>query len=242
MPNYNRKNHKHQKAYNHIIDSIQDYMLTTIMFNKFNIKEQEKIREKKEKQKVSNRITVKEIDQLFWYFYIALEGYDEYKLVSNKFTLEKEIKIKNIEKMRSNNSILKQQKLKISEYESTLLNSKKIDITTLCGLAAYNELNIIFIKDKTYYHFNFGNPDNTVIIYQEGKNYSCEINPTKQLIETIHNNYYYIENPNKPIKGISTYKINEIVSICNKLGIKTQLESGKSKTKKQLYTEVQTYL
>ena len=74
------------------------------------------------------------------------------------------------------------------------------------------------------------------------KNYSCEINPTKQLIETIHNNYYYIENPNKPIKGISTYKINEIFSICNKLGIKTHLESGKSKTKKQLYTEVQTYL
>ncbi len=241
MPNYQRNNHKHQKAYNQIIDNIQDYMLTSVLFNKFSIKEREKVIHKSEKKKISNRITIKETDQLFWYFYIALEGYDEYKLVSNKFTLEKELKITNIEKMRSNNSILKQQKLKISEYETTLLNSKKIDIPTLCGLAAYNELNIIFIKNKVYYHFNFGNIDNTIIIYHEGKNYSCEINPTKELIETVHNNYYHVENPNKPIKGISTYKVNEIVEICNKLGIKTQLESGKSKSKKQLYMEIQTY-
>ena len=246
MPNHQRNsqrnnNHKHQKAYNHIIDSIQDYMLTTIMFNKYNIDEEEKVIEKKEKKRTSNRITIKEIDQLFWYFYIAINGYDEYKLLDNKFTLEKTIKINNIEKMRSNNSILKQQKLKISDYESTLLNSKKIDIPTLCGLSAYNELNIIYIKDKLYYHFNFGDPDNTIIIYHEGKNYSCEINPTKQLIETIYNNYYYIENPNKPLKGISTYKVNDIISICKKLGVKTTLESGKSKSKKQLYTEIQTY-
>jgi len=242
MPNYSRNNRKHQKAYNQIIDNIQDYMLTTIMFNKYNVKEQEKVVEKKEKKTISNRVTIKEVDQLFWYFYIAIHGYDDYKLLDNKFTLEKTIKIKNIEKMRSNNSILKQQKLKITDYETTLLNSKKIDIPTLCGLSAYNELNIIFIKDKIYYHFNFGDPNNTIIIYSEGKNYSCEINPTKELIETIHNNYYYIENPNKPIKGISTYKINDLVNICQKLGIKTQLESGKSKSKKQLYTEIQTYL
>ena len=242
MPNYSRNNRKHQKAYNQIIDNIQDYMLTTIMFNKYNVKEQEKVVEKKEKKKISNRVTIKEVDQLFWYFYIAIHGYDDYKLLDNKFTLEKTIKINNIEKMRSNNSILKQQKLKITDYETTLLNSKKIDIPTLCGLSAYNELNIIFIKDKIYYHFNFGDPNNTIIIYSEGKNYSCEISPTKELIETIHNNYYYIENPNKPIKGISTYKINDLVNICQKLGIKIQLESGKSKSKKQLYTEIQTYL
>ena len=143
--------------------------------------------------------------------------------------------------MRLNNNILKQQKLKISDYETSLLNSKKIDISTLCGLAAYNELNIIFIKEKIYYHFNFGNIDDVIIIYQEGKNYSCEINPTKQFVETIHNNYYYVENTNKPIKGISTYKIDELIDICKKLGIKIQLESGKKKSKKQLYTEIQTY-
>ena len=74
MPNHQRNsqrnnNHKHQKAYNHIIDSIQDYMLTTVMFNKYNIDEKEKVIEKREKKRTSNRITIKEIDQLFWYFY-----------------------------------------------------------------------------------------------------------------------------------------------------------------------------
>ena len=99
--------------------------------------------------------------------------------------------------MRSNNSILKQQKLKITDYETTLLNSKKIDIQTLCGLAAYNQLNIFYVKDKIYYHFNFGDINDAIIIYNDGKN-SCDVNPTKQLIETINKNYYYIENPNKP--------------------------------------------
>lgn len=240
MPNYQRA-HKHLKAYNHIIDNIQDYMLTNIMFNKYSIKEQEKVIQKKQIKKISNRITIKEVDQLFWYFYIAINGYDEYKLLDNKFTLEKTIKINNIEKMRSNNSILKQQKLKIADYENNLLNSKKIDIPTLCGLAAYNDLNIFYIKDKIYYHFNFGDIDNAIIIYHEGKNYSCEINPTKELIESIHNNNYYVENPNKPIKGISTYKVDDLICICNKLGIKTQLESGKSKSKKQLYMEIQIH-
>ena len=241
MPNHQRNN-KHLKAYNHIIDNIQDYMLTTVMFNKFNIKEPEKVIKKIQKKHTSNRITIKEIDQLFWYFYIALHGYDEYKLLDNKFTLEKNIKISNIEKMRSNNSILKQQKLKISDYETTLLNSRRIDIATLCGLAAYNELNIFYIKDKIYYHFNFGDPNNAIIIYNDGKTYSCELNPNQQLIESITKNYYHIENPNKPIRGISTYKIDDIINICNKLDIKTQLESGKSKSKKQMYTEIQTYL
>lgn len=241
MPNRQRHN-KHLKAYNHIIDNIQDYMLTTVMFNKFNVKESEKVIKKTSKKNVSNRITIKEVDQLFWYFYIALHGYDDYKLLDNKFTLEKTIKIGNIEKMRSNNSILKQQKLKITDYETTLLNSKKIDIQTLCGLAAYNQLNIFYVKDKIYYHFNFGDINDAIIIYNDGKNHSCDVNPTKQLIETINKNYYYIENPNKPIKGISTYKVDEISNICQKLGIKTQLESGKSKSKKQMYMEIQTYL
>ena len=50
----NHRNNKHLKAYNHIIDNIQDYMLTTTMFNKYSIKEQEKVVEKKEIKKRKN--------------------------------------------------------------------------------------------------------------------------------------------------------------------------------------------
>ena len=124
MPNYN----KQSKAYNQIIDNIQDYMLSNSLFNRYPIHKSEKTTKPKTEKKLSNRITIREFDQLFWYFYIAKEGYDEYQLLqSNKFTLEKTIKIDNIGIMRKNNSLLKQQKLKISDYESTLLNSKKTD-------------------------------------------------------------------------------------------------------------------
>ena len=232
-----------QSRYNHVIDNIQDYMLTTSLYTKYLVNESQKPNNKHIKKSNSNRITIKEHDLLFWYFFIAKEGYDEYQLIrDNKFTMEKQIKISNIEKMRQNNNILKQQKIKICDYESDLLNSKKISLTTLCGLSAYNNINIIFVNDKTFYHFNFNDSDETIIIYKEGKTYSCEINPTLELIQTVKNNHYHIENTNKPIKAISNYKLNDIKDICKKLDIKTLLESGKPKNKKQMYQEILTYL
>jgi len=244
MSSYRSKSHK---SYNHVVNNLRDYMMTPMLYNKYNVVQDTRNNKSEPKtvpdKSKSHLITIKEADQLFWYFFIAKYGYDEYKFLdTQKFKKEKDIKISNIEIMKKNNAILKQNKIKISDYETDLLNSRKISISTLRGLTAYNELNIIYVKNKSYYYFNFSDTEPTIIIYNNGKSYSCDISPTKESIEMVKYKYYYIENPDKPIKGISTYKVNELIDICKKLDIPTQLESGKTKGKKQLYDELKVIL
>ena len=259
---HNVTRHKPSSSYNHVVDNLQDYILSTRLYTKFDITNKTKsgnsynsynkkhvsINDNNKKhvsgnaKKEDKEMTIKEQDQLFWYFYIAKYGRDEYKYLDHKFIKEKDLKIKNIETMKRNTSILKQNKIKISEYETDLLNSKKISISTLQGLCAYNEVNIIYVKKKTYYFFNFNDSDNPIIIKNNGKTHSCITNPTSDEIGNITHNYYRIDNPSKPIKAVSNYKLDEIIDICNKLDISVQLPSGKKKNKGVLYQEIKAYL
>ena len=268
---HNITRHKPSSSYNHVIDNLQDYILSTRLYTKFDITNKTRSsnsntsNNKKHTggnsnnkrhiggndnnkhvggnaKKEDKEMTIKEQDQLFWYFYIAKYGRDEYKYLDHKFIKEKDLKIKNIETMKQNTTILKQNKIKISEYETDLLNSKKISISTLQGLCAYNEVNIIYIKKKTYYFFNFNDSDNPIIIKNNGKTHSCITNPTSDEINNIKHNYYRIDNPSKPIKAASNYKLDEIIDICNKLDISVQLPSGKKKNKGVLYQEIKAYL
>ena len=240
-----KSNHHTHKSYNHVINQLQDYMMTGKLYLKYNNtskKESKSSNKSNKSNKSMNLITIKDQDQLFWYYYIAMNSYDDYKYLDHKFTKEKELKIQNIETMKNNNSILKQNKIKISDYETDLLNSKQISLSTLRGLCAYNEVNIIYIKDKIYYDFRFNDTQVPIIIYKQGKTYSCNISPSLETIEMIKQKYYYIDNPSKPINGISSYKIKELSEICKKLDINTRLESGKPKNKKILYEEIKAYL
>lgn len=239
--------HKSQtknKSYNHVILNLQDYMMSNILYLKFDTKKIESTENKKssnllkKKDTNSELITLKEEDQLFWYFYIAKYGYDQYKILDHKFTHEKNIKISNIEKVKQNKDLLKQNKLKISEFEVDLLNSKKISLKTLQGLSIYNNLNIYYIENKIFNFFNYNDNNESIIIYKDNKNYSCNINPSSEIVNNIKNNYYYVENINKPINAISNYKLAELVDIAKKLGIKEKLDTGKVKNKNMLYEEI----
>jgi len=54
----------------------------------------------------------------------------------------------------------------------------------------------------------------------------------KEYMETL----YKIENISKPIKGLSSYKVSELVDICKKLGVEIiNNTTNKQKTKNELY-------
>ncbi len=245
--------YKTNKSYNQIISNLKDYMITAHLYNKYKLSystskiETKEIKSKQSKENDDKKnnylITINEIDQLFWYFFIAIYGYDEYKFLENKkFIKEKEIKIKNTEDIKKDTSVLKQNKIKICEFETDLINSKKISVITLKGLSAYNQLNILFVKNKSYYNFNFSDSKPYIIIYDDGKTYSCNINPDNLSIEFIKNTFYLIDNPNKPIKAISNYKQIDLQNIAIKLSINLKFDSGKSKNKNELYDEIKDNL
>ena len=61
-------------------------------------------------------------------------------------------------------------------------------------------------------------------------------------LHTIKTDYYQISNVDKPIKSASAYKVQDLVDICNKLGIKTtNTDTGKTRTKNDLYELIVQY-
>ena len=70
-----------------------------------------------------------EDDSLFWCWFIFKNGFSEYEMLREKnFIIEKEYKIKFIEKIRENKKILKHMKVKVSEMEGHLANDPKLNI------------------------------------------------------------------------------------------------------------------
>ena len=78
-----------------------------------------------------------EKDPLFWCFYFILYGEFDYTTSHSSFVIEKQIKIKLIEKVRDSKKILKGFKIKPKYIEDILLCSNKIDILTFYILLSF---------------------------------------------------------------------------------------------------------
>jgi len=89
---------------------------------------------------------------------------------------------------------------------------------------------IKYISEKDKYGFEETNKDN---------------------LDDFRDKYYKVDNLAKPIKTMSAYKTQELVDICNKLGIETTSSSpsssassssvNKTKSKKDLYEAIIKY-
>lgn len=201
----------------------------------------------------SNKINIKnnlkneiffpnEKDKLFWSFYIILNGMSYYELINNNhFKVEKDFKINSIEKLREIKDIIKKEKIVRNKAEDDLLNKECISLLGLHVLCILYEVSIILVNEKKYYEFNYGKEKKGVIVLNN-KKYGISENMNDENLKKIKEEYYKIDNYNKPIKSISSYTISEIHEICNKLKIdiyNKDIKSKKStKNKKDLYQEV----
>jgi hypothetical protein len=186
----------------------------------------------------------KEKDTLFWCFYIMKHGLLNYQMINNRnIVFEKTNKIEYIEKIRKEKHILKNYKFaSISNIENNLVNDFKIDTFSFLTLCVIENINVIFIKRKTYYELQM-NDSNTVYIIKQNENekYGFEMieKTNKNVYDNYKNNYYQIDNIDKPIKSITYYKVSDLIDICIKLCIEqTNTETGKQKPKKELYESI----
>jgi hypothetical protein len=230
--------------------NLEPFMLTKNNLNKYYFLSEESFKNlnyKPDKVKVNNKkilnennFTIDKEDKLFWSFYIFLYGYDEYYLIKNFFITEKNIKINNIIKIRENKDLLKSHKIVKSFIENELANEKKISIITLNALALIYKLNILYIKNRFIYVMNYSD-----VPLKECKNIIEEkkdkeiylINLEPEIIDQVLNNYYIIDNINKPFNAISYYKIQDLINIAKKLNLDSQ-----NKKKVDLYTEINNLL
>jgi hypothetical protein len=232
----------------------EDNMLDYLKY-KINVNHSEKLKSNNNENKYTKPInkpsifTPKESDTLFWCYYIISNGEIKYETINNKnFVITKQIKINFVNKIRENKQIVKTYKFDtISNIESNLANDDYITIKTVLTLCAIEKINVIFVKNKTYYELLMNDNEPIYIIREIQsinnyvKKYGFEVS-TNFIIEEIRNNFYKLDNLNKPIKSLSSYKLQDLIEMSNKLAIELiNKENGKNKTKNELYESIIQY-
>lgn len=184
-------------------------------------------------------------DSLFWCLYAMKHGIDKYNMLERRnYIIEKKIKIEYIELLRKEKQLLKTYKFApLTHIEDQLANHVKIDFKTFITLCTLENLNVHFIKNKTCYtHLMNDTKDVFVISYLDKDRYAFKKIDKDDLV-TYTEPYYVLDNIDKPVKSIGTYKVQELISICNKLGIETmRTDTKKTKTKPELYESIVLYL
>tara|TARA_X000000950_G_C13726200_1_gene582336 strand:+ start:234 stop:959 length:726 start_codon:yes stop_codon:yes gene_type:complete len=182
------------------------------------------------------------VDKLFWCFYIMHYNLDKFKQIDQKvFSIENETKIKLVELIRKNGDDLKKLKRDYKKAELDLIGCPFISFNTFETLCVLFKLNVIIIKDKCFYNIKFSDSKPFIIHYNDRK-VGIELDITNEKINKIKCDLYEINKWDKPILGISSYKLSELQDICNKLKITIQDKNGKNLTKQKLYQQILEYL
>ena len=194
-------------------------------------------------------------DKLFWVFYKLLKNFDNVDLENiNAFKTMKDFKIDCVEKVRAQKNILKEFKIQRMLVEDDLTNNDKICFKTFHALCVLHLINVIVIRDNNTYCILCTNNDEKVINIQNYKlirisnvkistmfnNFDVllDVSTTEEELQTILKTYYNIENIEKPVKAFSSYNLNDLCTIANKLNIIIYDEHGKKKKKQELYEDI----
>ena len=194
-------------------------------------------------------------DKLFWVFYKLLKNFDNVDLENiNAFKTMKDFKIECVAKARAQKNILKEFKIQRMLVEDDLTNNDKICFKTFHALCVLHLINVIVIRDNNTYCILCTNNDEKVINIQNYKlirisnvkisttfnNFDVllDVSTTEEELQTILKTYYNIENIEKPVKAFSSYNLNDLCTIANKLNIIIYDEHGKKKKKQELYEDI----
>ena len=244
---------KDDDVYQELVKHIQDYAFNnTTICKSIESRIRENYNEKKTKisqNKIEdlnkNFIFPCENDSLFWCLYIIKNGFINYSQLKNRnLIVEKKLKIEYVERLRKEKQLIKQFKFDtIVNIENRLANENIIDNKTFLTLCVLGNLNIFLIVNKTYYELNMNDSNIAYIVkyFENKKKYGFE-ETTKDILEQIKNDYYKVDNIDKPIKSFASYKTSDLLDICKKLGIETlDKDKNKEKSKKDLYELIIKY-
>ena len=234
----------HQIFYNYnkfdneasLID-LNEYMITSNLkqniLDAFNENNNPIYEEKPQKNEVKRNVDIyypNKQNALFWCVYINVYGYDNYMQISNKYgNAELEEKQKIIDFLKNGYSKLKEVNKKVTktiiqEWMSELLSSSKISIPLLQLFSVYYKKNIIIYNEinNTYLKFSSGNEENDmlpmVIVKSSDNNFGLYLDITYEKINEWMKGIC-LEDIDKPLKGISTYKMPELIDLAKKCGI-----------------------
>jgi len=236
--------------YNDVLTKLQHYMLTESRIEESTLlKLVDTKRVKKESpiqaKPLSTVFKPQERDSLFWCFYIMKHGDIAYEsLLHRNMIIEKKIKIEYVERLRRDKDLVKPYKFaSLSHIENKLANDATIDLPTFLILCVLENINVVFVKNRTYFDLAMNDgPDRYIVRcldnYKSVFGYEVATNDS---VAQINATFLKLDNITKPIKSISSYKVSELVDMCTRLGIDINNADNKSKTKNELYEAIIKY-
>jgi hypothetical protein len=154
-------------------------------------------------------------DTLFWCFYVMANGMVSYEKETASYEKEKVEKIKYISILRKNKDLLKQNNIhKFSDIESNLSLDKQVNLNTFFALCALEKLNAIIIKNRIYADIVSDTSSQIYILHCHNGKFKLEYEMNDILKLTYPTTLFKL-----PLKSISSYKLNELQTISNKLEI-----------------------
>jgi hypothetical protein len=183
----------------------------------------------------------KQKDSLFWCFYILKHGYFKYEMEisNNYFVVEKTEKYKYIELLRKNKDILKIHKIKpFTLLEDDLANKDKISIKTFFALCVLEKMNILLVDNHKYFELLSDDDSPLHVIHKNRQtlNHYIEVNTNTEIINKYKQTYYKLDCLDSKLKAIGSYKLDELVDLCNKLDINININNSQKKhTKADIY-------
>ena len=189
-----------------------------------------------EPKKIKNNFFLpKDKDTLFWCYYILKNGFSKYEYPGvRSFENEKKTKFECIELLRSKKQILKEKKVKSlkEDVEDELANKEKIRMKTFIALCLVDNISILFIHKKKCFVLDCGSDTYNVIHqYDNPEKYVIETDTNKDIWEKYKTTYFHWESLEKPLRAVSSYKVDELLQMCKKMGI----EIVDKKNKNELY-------
>ena len=191
------------------------------------------------------------INSFFWCLYILHNGYASYLKIKQKYKnieLDERQKIMDYIKQHPyqiKESNIKITKIKMQEIMSDLLTSHILSISTYPILCIYYHISVYIIVQKICFYCGVSNNETKTVILEymplsnsssssSSSFYKIETNITSKKIDMIKNKYVFLDSFEKPFKGISNYKREELETMATKLEIKYE----KKMKKEELFTTI----
>ena len=203
-----------------------------------------KIETPKTTENNDNLFVPKEKDQLFWCYFVMKHGFSTYEYPNTtSFENEKSLKIKCIDDLRLHKQQLKYKKIRnIKEIcEDELVNNSQISIKTFTALCVIANMNFLYIDKRKCYPCICEDDEFINVIRKNGNHYTCEMNVPQEKLQEYTTNYFIVDNTEKPLKAMSSYKSHELMELCKKMGIlldeTTDKKSNQINEKKKITKE-----
>ena len=177
-------------------------------------------------------ITPTHKDSLFWCLYILKYGYNDYIQIQRNYVVKKMETHQNIidfllprqHKMKGVNTRIS--KARIQEMFSDMMtNHKDTHMINVYGIICFYEFNVIMLDESknTFIRFHADDPEEkpTYLLRKDGYNNYSVVDEalTEEKLQTISEKFVALESFEKPLKGISNYKTDDLDVYIEKLGI-----------------------